>query len=78
MKKTWGRAEFTSALTNDNEEGWTALVLYRHSGGTTEQVARVVFWDAEGQFSLELSASELPLSVVEELIAEAKAEIKLG
>jgi hypothetical protein len=35
-----------------------------------------VFWDAQGQFALELGVPELPLTIVEELIAEARSTIE--
>jgi hypothetical protein len=74
MKRTWKGATYETQLTSDNSDGWVALELQR--AGVL--VARVVFWDAEGQFSLELSIGELPLAIVEELIAEAKSKIKVA
>jgi len=41
-------------------------------------VARIIFWDACGQFVLETFGAEIPLGIVEEFIAEAKAKIKTG
>jgi hypothetical protein len=38
----------------------------------------VVFWDAAGQFALEVHVRELPLELVEELISEARREITTG
>jgi hypothetical protein len=40
--------------------------------------ARIVFWDAVGQFALEVTVGELPLVVIEELIREAKATIRIA
>jgi len=37
-------------------------------------VAKVLFWEAAGQFSIE-TIGEVPLRVLDELIAEAKAII---
>jgi len=77
MKKVWAGWEYTTTTARDNVEGWVALEMTRRKGATGERAARVVFWDAEGQFSLELIVRELPLSIVEELIGEAKATIKV-
>ena len=77
MKKLWAGWEYTTTTTSDTAEGWTALELTRRKGASIERAARVVFWDAEGQFSLEMLIRELPLAVVEELIGEAKATIKV-
>jgi hypothetical protein len=78
MKKTWGGAEYTTRLVSDDAEGWVALQLDKHAQGSTVLAARVIFWDAEGQFSLEVPAGELPLVIVEELIAEAKSAIPVA
>jgi hypothetical protein len=78
IHRHWRQALYTTNLVDDSEDGWTALHLHRNDGDTDALVARVVFWDAEGQFSIELVERELPLEMVEEFIAEAKAVIKLA
>ena len=76
MKKLWAGWEYITTTASDHTEGWTALEMTRRKGASVERVARVVFWDAEGQFSLEMLVRELPLVVVDELIAEARATVK--
>ena len=76
MNTIWAEFHYTSSLTSDDEDGWTAVELMRHGGNRTERVARVVFWDTIGQFMLEMFADEIPVTVIEELIAEAKREIR--
>ena len=76
MKRTHGQAEYTTQVTHDDQEGWTAVELHQTQGGSSQLAARVVFWDAEGQFALEMSIRELPVAIVEALIAEAKATIR--
>ena len=78
MKKTWNGAEYLTQLVSDNDEGWIALELHRTEKWRSVLAARVVFWDAVGQFSLEVLVDELPLNIVEELIAEAKERIRVG
>jgi hypothetical protein len=46
-------------------------------GATAERIARVTYWDAGGQFSFEMFVKEIPLVIVEELIAEAKRTITI-
>ena len=70
-------AQYTTTKSQDVQEGWSVLDLYRTVGGVAQLVARMVFWDGEGQFSLEMRVPELPLKVVEELIDEARATIKI-
>lgn len=76
MRKQWKSALYSTDLASNHEEGWTALQLHRQGGGQGSVVAKIVFWDAEGQFVLETSSVELPLSIVEEFITEARTTIK--
>ena len=69
---------YTTKTAQDPQEGWAALELLRTTHGVAQLVARVVFWDAEGQFVLDATSSELPLDVVDEFLAEARATIKTG
>jgi len=78
MDTKHGTSIFTTTLSRDDEEGSVGLELQRRTNGETETVARIVFWDAEGQFALEMLVPELPLAVVEDLIREAKASIPTG
>jgi hypothetical protein len=78
MNKTWDNAQYSTIVASDNEDGWTALELRMQAGTDVPKlIARVVFWDAAGQFSFEMSAKKIPLRIVEELIAEARATIKV-
>lgn len=78
MNKQHARDHFATRLTHDNEAGCAALELHKTTDGKSDMVARVVFWDASGQFYLEATTDELPLVIVEELIAEAKDQIRTG
>jgi hypothetical protein len=75
MDKTWANIQYRTSTASDEQEGWIALDLTRRVGATAERIARVTYWDAEGQFSFEMFAKEIPLVIVEELIAEAKQTI---
>ena len=72
MKRFSSRFEYSTSKLSNNSEGWDALELSRSAGETTERVARLTFWDAEGQFQMEMYGPGLPLVIVEEFIAEAK------
>ena len=76
MQKQWKSALYSTELTVNHEEGWAALRLHKQAGGQDSVVAKIIFWDAEGQFVLEPSSAELPLNVVEDFISEARATIK--
>ena len=67
---------YTTRLTNDRKNGCAFLELCRTSNGEEKLVAKIIFWDAAGQFFLESVVDELPLDVVQEFIVEARAAIK--
>jgi len=77
MNRDYSNAHYNTLSSNDRKEGYAALELYRTIKGEKKRVARIIFWDASGQFFLETFNVELPLEIVEELIAEAKATIKI-
>lgn len=53
------------------------MELLCEKSGETECVARVLYWDATGQFAFE-AFKEIPLDIVEELIVEAKKSVTVG
>jgi hypothetical protein len=75
MDRIWANIHYRTTRVDDTQEGWSALELSRDVGGQVERVARIIYWDAEGQFAFEMFVKEIPLSVLEELLAEAKKAI---
>jgi hypothetical protein len=63
-------------LTIRPRGGSASVELYRRVEGTESRVAQIIYWDAVGQFFVEKFNDELPLEILEELIAEAKQSIK--
>ena len=51
--------------------------LHRESSGRTTVAAEVIFWDAAGQFYVQTFNGEVPLAIMEALIAETKETIKI-
>lgn len=78
MNRQFGDAHFTSIRIEDRVEGYEGYDLARIRRGKNDLVARIIFWDASGQFTVETLGSDVPLGILEELIAEAKATIKTG
>jgi hypothetical protein len=76
MNKVWANVQYNTNITSNKAEGWTALELTTQIEGHRQGIARIIFWDAEGQFSFEMSTREIPLDIIEEFIAEAKNAIK--
>lgn len=77
MDRQHGEARFTSQRIEDPFEGWIGYELVRVQHSDNICVARILFWDASGQFSVETLGTDVPLGILEELIAEAKASIKV-
>jgi hypothetical protein len=77
MDRTWANTRYRTHLAHDSGEGWIALELTAHVAGQTDRLARVTYWDAEGQFSFEMFVKELPLVILEELVTEAKEAISV-
>ena len=78
MNREFGDGFYTSVFVQDLQQGFSGLELRRHRKGTDECIAKVIFWDACGQFFVEMSGTEVPLEILEELIAEAKKTIKIA
>lgn len=77
MNREFAGRRFSTRLTHDRKDGWAAVELDVSDPSGTFKVARVVYWDAMGQFVLEATAAELPLEIVEELIREARDAIRV-
>ncbi len=73
MNRVFGSASYTTMLDRSVTEGWADVEL--RCSGVSEPVASVVYWDAQGHFSLEMSVPELPVELVDALIAEARSSI---
>ena len=76
MDRQYGEARYTSSMVRDRVDGYVGYDLVRIQDGNSNRIARVLFWDACGQFFAETLGSDVPLEIFEELIAEAKASIK--
>ena len=78
MDRQHGRHHFaTIPLVVDCIDGFTALRLCETLNGSKTICAEIVYWDACGQFLLQTFAKEVPLEIIEDLIAEAKEKIKV-
>lgn len=71
MDRTHGDAVFASAKVESKEDGYVGQELHCKRGGRIDVVAKVIYWDADGQYSVE-TLGEVPLAILEELIVETK------
>lgn len=76
MDRIWARTRYRTKAVENLSEGWLAIDLIRDTERSTETAARVTYWDAEGQFSFQMFGGEIPLSILEEFVAEAKAAVR--
>jgi hypothetical protein len=75
MNRKYENKTYTTVFVADRKGGWSGLELIREAKGKRETAARFLFWDATGQFWLE-TFGDLPLSLVEQLIAEGKQAVE--
>ena len=77
MPQNWSGYTFEMSESFDNAEGWSAIDLSLTRGDETIKAARVVYWDAVGQYFVEVFVDEVPAPVMEDLIQTARQKIKV-
>ncbi len=77
METTWGRERYWTTYVEDRNAGSAGLRLHRETDGKQAIAAEMIFWAAMEEFFLQTFDCDVPLSVVELLIAEAKDHIKI-
>jgi len=77
MQSTWGRERYWTSFVEDSKAGSAGLRLHREADGQEGIAAEVMFWEAMGQFFLQTFDCDVPVTIVELLIAEAKERIKI-
>ena len=77
MQRTFGRDTYVPTRHENHQEGRVAFDLHRHEGLSARRVVRLAFRDATGQFFVQTFDQEVPLVILEHLIAEARAGIPL-
>ncbi len=75
MKREYSHYFFDTEVEENSTEGWVAVKLFRTTGKARIHAASITYWDAMGQCSLNNFAGEIPLDIIEEFIAEAKARL---
>jgi len=77
MDRSFGEGHYTTVSAENASEGWGGLELYRSMRGKAALVAKIIYWDASGQFSFETVGTDIPVEIVEDLIAEARRTIQV-
>ncbi|WP_205679140.1 hypothetical protein [Aquisphaera insulae] len=78
MNRQYGDSHYTTRMIEDRAEGFVGYELMRQRQGSDDCIARILFWDSSGQFSLETLGGDVPLDILEELVGEAKSSIKFA
>jgi hypothetical protein len=77
MNREFRDGFYTTTFVEDAQQGFAGQELHRVRKGK-ECIAKIIYWDACGQFSLETFGAEIPLEILEEFIAETKTTIKIA
>jgi hypothetical protein len=72
MNLNYCNVDYRTEPFDDPNAGCAGLDLLASAKGETTRVGRITFWDASGQFYIQLTGAEAPLEVVDRFIAEAK------
>lgn len=79
MNVNFCNIHYRTEYFEDRKEGCSGLELL--AGGSEVQVSsvgKITFWDASGQFFIQLDSVEVPLEILEKFIAEAKKKIAIA
>ncbi len=75
MDQSIGHMRYTSRKVEDKLDGYAGYELWRsRDGQTAVRIASVLYWDALAGFYVETFGTDVPLKVLEELIAETKEQ----
>jgi hypothetical protein len=77
MEQLFGHERYWSIYFEDLTNGCSGFHLHCERFGKTKVVAKVVFWDAAGHFAVQTIDGDVPVEVLEAVIAEAKQNIRL-
>jgi hypothetical protein len=71
-----GHLRYTSRKVKDNLDGYEGSELMQsRDGGEALRVASVLYWDAYPKFWVQTFGTDVPLEILEELIAETKEKM---
>ena len=77
METQFGHERYWTTYVEDRTDGFAGVRLHRERLGTTSVVAQVVFWDAAGHFAVQTFDGDVPVLIIEAVIAEAKESVRV-
>jgi len=75
MDRQFADARYWTEYVADNTDGFAGLRLHRERRGKTNIAAEVIFWDAVGQYFVQTFDGEVPVEILEAVIAETKERV---
>lgn len=79
MELRHGDEHYRTRPLEDNSDGFAGLELRREVRGKSETVARVIFWDAVGQYYVNtFNDVDLPVKVMEAFIHATKDHVGIA
>ena len=75
MDRQFGDVRYWSVYVTDSTDGFAGMRLHRERRGKPEVAAEVIFWDAAGQYFVQTFHGDVPVEILEVLIAEAKERV---
>jgi len=76
MEKQFGHSRYWTVFIEDRKDGFAGLRLHCESFGKIYIAAEVIYWDACGQFYVKTIEKDVPVDIIEALIAETKQVVK--
>lgn len=77
MDRQFADARFWTVYVEDKTDGFAGLRLHRERLGKATVAAEVIFWDAVGQYFVQTFNGDVPVEIIEAVIAEAKERVKV-
>ena len=75
MQQQFGHERYWTTYIEDRTDGFVGFRLHRERLGKTTLAAQVVFWDAAGHYAVETFDGDVPVEIIEAVIAEAKQKV---
>ena len=77
MDRQFADGRFWTVYVEDKTDGFAGLRLHRERLGKTTVAAEVIFWDAAGQYFVQTFNGDVPVEIIEAVIAEAKERVNV-
>lgn len=77
MNTQHGDTRYWTTVVEDRNLGFAGLCLHKEKFGETSDAAEVIFWDASGGFVVKTINGDVPVEIIEALIAESKTTITI-